>query len=206
MNNKNKGLIIVISGPSGVGKGTLIKELRSRRDYGFSVSHTTRYMRPGEQDGVDYHFVTREQFQQLVEAGKMLEHAEYNGNCYGTSYAAVMETVERGKDIILDIEVVGGSNVKKSCPEAVEIFLLPPSMEELERRLRGRGTENDATILGRLTRAREEILYAPHYDYIVVDRTPVQAADEIEEIINAIKRGSAFQAALADKLLSGGEI
>lgn len=203
MNNKNKGLIIVLSGPSGVGKGTVIKELRSRRAYGFSVSHTTRYMRPGEQNGVDYHFVTREQFMELVEGGKMLEHAEYNGNCYGTSYAAVMDTVEAGHDIILDIEVVGGTNVKKCCPEAVEIFLLPPSMEELEDRLRGRGTEDDAAVQGRLNRAREEILYAPHYDYIVVNRTPDQAADEIEAILTAVKRTAALCGELVDQLLSG---
>lgn len=204
--NKNNGLIIVLSGPSGVGKGTVIKELRSRREFGFSVSHTTRYMRPGEQNGVDYHFVTREQFQTLVDEGKMLEHAEYNGNCYGTSYAAVMDTVEAGRDIILDIEVVGGANVKKSCPEAVEIFLLPPSMAELERRLRGRGTEEETVIQGRLSRAREELPFAGHYDYIVVNRTPAQAADEIEEILASIKRKAEFRSEMTEKLLSGEEI
>lgn len=206
MNNDKNGLIVVISGPSGVGKGTLIRELRSRRPFGFSVSHTTRYMRPGEQNGVDYHFVTREQFMELVEGGKMLEHAEYNGNCYGTSFAAVMDTVEQGTDILLDIEVVGGSNVKKRIPEAVEIFLLPPSMEELEHRLRGRGTEEESAIQKRLERAREEISFAAHYDYIVVDRTPEQAADEIERILDTVKQSSSRCAGLAEELLAGGSI
>lgn len=203
MNEKKNGLIVVISGPSGVGKGTVIKVLRSRREFGFSVSHTTRYMRPGEVNGVDYHFVTPKQFEELVEGGKMLEHAIYNGNYYGTSFAAVMDTVENGTDIILDIEVVGGANVKKRMPEAVEIFVLPPSMEELEKRLRGRGTEEEETIKMRLARAREEISYAPHYDYIVVNRTPEQAADEILGILDAAKCTSDRCSDMAAALLEG---
>lgn len=201
MSHNKKGLIVVISGPSGVGKGTVIKELRSRRDFGFSVSHTTRYMRPGEENGVDYHFVTREEFAQLVEEGKMLEHAEYNGNCYGTSYAAVMDTVEQGTDILLDIEIVGGLNVKKTIPEAVEIFVLPPTMDELERRLRGRGTESESAIEKRLNRAREEIPVSAEYDYIVVNYTPQQAADAIEAIISAEKHRSWRSKELAERLL-----
>lgn len=203
---KTRGMIFVISGPSGVGKGTLVKELQKRRDYGFSVSHTTRGMRPGEKDGVSYHFVTKEVFQTLVDKGKMMEYTCYNGNYYGTSFAAVMDAVEQGQDMLVDIEVEGAANLRSACPEAFEIFLLPPSLEELERRLRGRGTEDEEVIQSRLARAREEIACAPNYDYIIVDRTPVQAADEIEEIIVSIKRRAAFRAEMAERVLAGQEI
>lgn len=203
---KKRGMIFVISGPSGVGKGTLVKELQKRRNYGFSVSHTTRTIRPGEKDGVSYHFVTKDAFQMLVDGGKMMEYTCYNGNYYGTSFAAVMDAVEQGQDMLVDIEVEGAANLRNACPEAFEIFLLPPSLAELERRLRGRGTEDEEVIQARLARAREEIACAPHYDYIIVDRTPEQAADEIEEIIVSIKRRAAFRSEMAERVLAGQEI
>ena len=136
-----KGLIVVISAPSGTGKGTVIQKLRELRSFSFSVSHTTRAPREGEVDGENYHYVSREAFQALVDQGKMVETTVYSGNCYGTSFAAIEDVISRGEDVVLEIEVEGGANIRKKYPEAVEIYLLPPSLEELERRLRGRGTE-----------------------------------------------------------------
>jgi guanylate kinase len=184
-----KGLIVVISAPSGTGKGTVIQKLRELRSFSFSVSHTTRAPREGEVDGVNYHYVSREAFQALVDQGKMVETTVYSGNCYGTSFAAIEDVISRGEDVVLEIEVEGGANIRKKYPEAVEIYLLPPSLEELEHRLRGRGTETEEVIRTRLSRAREELALVSQqpgvYDYFVVNGKVDQAARDIADILHA---------------------
>lgn len=177
----NKGIVILISGPSGVGKGTVVKEiLRDRDKYALSISATTRKKRDGEIDGVSYFFITKEEFTNRIEQGLMLEYAEYCGNFYGTPKAYVDETVNKGKNIILEIEVQGAENVKKIMPEAVSIFVMPPDMNALERRLRSRGTEDEETVRKRLDTAAVEMEKAVCYDYIVVN-------DRLEDCINDIK-------------------
>ena len=145
-----KGILFVLTGPSGVGKGTVLKEVRAHKPLFYSISATTRAPRAGEQDGVHYHFMTRETFRQLAEQGGFLEHAEFSGNCYGTPAAPVDEELQAGRDVLLEIEVQGAMQVKDIRPEAVRIFLAPPSFEELERRLIGRGTEEPEVIQRRL--------------------------------------------------------
>ena len=162
----SKGVLLVISAPSGAGKGTIIKRLMDDdRSLKLSVSATTRAPRPGEIDGEDYFFLSREEFDDLVKNGEMLEHAEYVGNCYGTPKGPVERWLEDGQDVILEIDVQGGQQVKKIMPECVSIFILPPSMKELENRLRGRSTEMDAVVDARLQAAREEVRHAEEYDY-----------------------------------------
>ena len=180
-----KGKLLVLSGPSGAGKRTVVAKLMERRnDVCFSVSATTRAPRPGEQDGVNYFFVSREQFEEMVRTGAMLEHAEYVGNCYGTPRAYVEQRLEEGYNVILDIEVQGARQVKAAAPEAVLVFLIPPTLEELERRLRSRGTESDEVIRGRLERAKEECR-SDFYRYIVVNDDADTAAKELDAIITA---------------------
>lgn len=180
-----KGKLLVLSGPSGAGKSTVVSKLMERRDdVCFSVSATTRAPRPGEQDGVNYFFVTRERFDEMVRTGAMLEHAEYVGNCYGTPRAYVEQRLEAGYNVILDIEVQGARQVMEAAPEAVLVFLIPPTLAELERRLRSRGTESDEVIRGRLERAKEECR-ADFYRYIVVNDDADTAAKELDAIITA---------------------
>lgn len=183
---KARGQLIVLSGPSGVGKSTVISELLSERsDIYFSVSFTTRTPRVGEADGVNYHFVTREQFEEMIARNELLEYAEYVHNYYGTSLRLIQEKLEQGIDVLLDIEVQGAAKVKTRCPEAVLIFIVPPSFEELSRRLHGRATDQEEVIQGRLTKAREEYQEIPNYDYLVVNDKVSEAAAEIIAILTA---------------------
>lgn len=186
LNKKRKGELIVLSGPSGVGKSTVISELLSRRrDIHFSVSYTTRAPRVGEADGVNYNFVSREEFERMIAAGELLEYAQYVGNYYGTSLKVIREQLDQGVDVLLDIEVQGAAKVREKCPEAVLIFIIPPSLEELSRRLYNRNTDSSDVISRRLEKAREECRESVCYDYLVVNDNVMEAAGEILSILEA---------------------
>ena len=181
-----EGRIVLLSGPSDSGKGTLVQALLDREGgrVRLSVSATTRAPRPGETHGVQYYFYSHEQFRALIERGEMLEYAEYCGNFYGTPRGPVEQALAAGQDVILEIEVQGALQVKAKCPQARMIFVVPPSAAELERRLRGRGTEADEVIRKRLRTAHAELAQAGNYDYILVNGD-LQAA--VEELAAAIR-------------------
>ena len=182
-----KGLMIVISGPAGSGKGTVNAHLLKTGDFVYSVSATTRAPRPGEVDGVNYHYISREEFLARIESGDMLEYTEYCGNYYGTPRKEAEEVLASGKNLILEIEVEGAGNVKNAFPDAVLIMLLPPSFSVQEYRLRHRGTETEEKIAERLTRTREELARADVYDYVVYnyDGKDTEAAEQIRAIVEA---------------------
>ncbi len=186
--SRKKGRLYVISGPSGTGKGTVCGELLKEIGNEFSVSMTTREPREGEVHGKDYYFVTREVFLESVEAGNFLEYATVFDNLYGTPKDMVMNRLERGRNVILDIDVQGGLQVKKAMPEAVLIFILPPSLEELRRRLEGRGTESAEKIEKRLGQALNEIKLIGEYDYYIVN-------ENIDEAVTLAKSIMAAEAA-----------
>ena len=188
LSKKLKGLLIVISAPSGTGKTTLTHMLlKAFPNMEFSVSYTTRKPRPGEVNGKDYFFVDRDTFERMIEEGDFLEWAEVYGNLYGTSKSQVLKALNEGKDVLLDIDTQGALQVKKNFPEAVLIFILPPSLKELERRLRSRGTDDEETIERRLKTARVEIERAPLYDYIVVNDVLEEAFEKLKSIVIAEK-------------------
>ena len=180
-----RGLLIVLSGPSGVGKGTVRKAIFERDDneFQYSVSMTTRPMREGEVDGVDYYFRTKEEFEAMIEAGEMLEYAEYVGNYYGTPLTYVNQTLDEGKDVFLEIEVQGAQQVKEKVPDGVFIFLTPPDLAELKARIVGRGTDSPEVIEERMRVARQEIEMMALYDYAVVNDQVQNAVDRIKDII-----------------------
>ena len=183
-----KGTLIVLSGFSGAGKGTVVKELLSRYDnYALSVSATTRKPREGEVDGREYFFKSREEFLQMIEKNMLIEYAEYVNNYYGTPKEYVIKQLEAGKNIILEIEIQGALNIKKQFPDAILMFITPPDGRELEKRLYGRGTEDDATVRARLKRAYEEADYACSYDYIVVNDDLDECVSTINSIIESEK-------------------
>ncbi|KUP07057.1 guanylate kinase [Bacillus coahuilensis m2-6] len=182
-----KGLLIVLSGPSGVGKGTVRKEIFSQDDtkFEYSISMTTRKPREGEVHGMDYFFHSREEFEQLIEEEKLLEYAEYVGNYYGTPVDYVRQTMDEGKDVFLEIEVEGARQVREKFPEALFIFLAPPSLSELENRIIGRGTETKELIENRMKEARKELIMMDLYDYVVENDHVESAVQKIKSIVVA---------------------
>ena len=180
-----RGLLIVLSGPSGVGKGTVLRSFINNPDLNlaYSVSLTTRSARAGEVDGINYHFVSRDYFKQRIDNGDFLEYAEFVGNYYGTLWTAVEELRNQGKNVLLEIEVQGALQVTKKCPEALSIFIIPPSFEELERRIRQRKSESDENIKKRLAKAKKEMSLIDNYKYIVCNDDPRLAAEIISVII-----------------------
>ena len=181
-----KGLLIVVSGPSGTGKGTVCHELLEETpELAYSISATTRAPRAGEQDGVNYYFLTREKFEAMIAEGGFLEHANVYGNYYGTPLGKIEERRASGQDILLEIDIQGALNVMERCPDGIFIFLLPPSIQELERRLRGRGSETEESLARRMGNAKKEIGIGRRYQYVVVNDTVEQAVKDIKSILVA---------------------
>ena len=187
------GILIVMSGFSGAGKGTIVKSLLKKHDIFLSISCTTRKPREGEVDGKDYYFVTREEFEKMIREGEMIEWAEYAGNYYGTPKKAVNDRLAEGKDVLLEIEVQGGMQVKKLFPEAVLLFVVPPSADELLNRLRTRGTENESQIGLRLEQTVREIEYIKDYDYIVLNDQLDKAVQTVLNIMESQRIRPVFQ-------------
>ncbi|AYW49364.1 guanylate kinase [Tetragenococcus halophilus] len=182
-----RGLLIVLSGPSGVGKGTVRKAIfdSEDNDFQYSISMTTRKQRIGEIEGEDYYFRTKEEFEDMIKKGQMLEYAEYVGNYYGTPLPYVQKTLDEGKDVFLEIEVQGALQVKEKVPDGVFIFLTPPDLAELRLRITGRGTDSEDTIDERMKVAREEIEMMASYDYAVVNDEVPKAVERIKSIISS---------------------
>lgn len=197
----NKGLLFVVSAPAGCGKDTILEQLFKKNDsVGYSVSATTRAPREGETDGVHYHFLTRERFEELIAEGGVLEYTQYCGNYYGTPRKGVEELLAQGKDVILKIEVEGAMNIRRLFPECCLVFILPPSMCELERRLRKRGTETEDKIILRTAQARNEIKFAENYDYLITNGELETAVDDLLAVIRAEKLRRSRNGALLDRL------
>ena len=184
---KNKGLLLVVSAPSGCGKGTILGEILKDDSFYYSISATTRAPREGEQDGVNYHFITKEEFEQRIAQGGMLEYAQYCGNYYGTPKKEVEQMREAGRDVILEIEVEGAMKVRALCPDAVFLFIAPPSVEELRRRLNKLGTEAAEVIEERVSQAARELSYADRYDYIIVNGELEKAIQDFRTVVRAEK-------------------
>lgn len=183
---KNNAKLIIFTGPSGVGKGTILADFFKRVDNNivYSISNTTRNPRDGEINGMHYFFISKEEFENLIKEDSFLEYACYSGNYYGTNKQFVEQKISEGKSVLLEIELQGALQVMKKCPDAVTIFIKPPTFEELERRLRGRHSEDDATILKRLDAAREELNNANKFHYVIENKVVDEAVSELIEIYN----------------------
>lgn len=197
----NKGILIVVSAPSGCGKGTILAEVLKDEKFYYSVSATTRSPRPGETDGVNYHFLGKEQFEELIKTGGMLEYAEYCGNYYGTPRDKVLEKINEGKNVILEIEVQGAMQIREKCPEAVFVFIAPPSVAELRNRLEKRGTETPEVINQRVSEAAQEISFAYRYDYVVVNNVLEDAVNDFISVIRAEELKAENQKNIIDEVL-----
>ena len=197
----NKGILIVVSAPSGCGKGTILAEVMKDEKFYYSVSATTRSPRPGETDGVNYHFLGREQFEELIKTGGMLEYAEYCGNYYGAPRDKVLEKINEGKNVILEIEVQGAMQIREKCPEAVFVFIAPPSVAELRNRLEKRGTETPEVINQRVSEAAQEISFAYRYDYVVVNNILEDAVNDFISVIRAEELKAENQKNIIDEVL-----
>lgn len=198
----NKGKLIVFSAPSGCGKGTMLEEILKNKNFRTAVSATTRTPRDGEINGISYHFLSREDFDRKISADEFLEHAEYCGNCYGTLKSEVDPYIEQGIDVILEIEVQGAMKIKALRPDALFVFIAPPSVKELRRRLKKRGTESDDVIEERISKASGEIELAVNYDYIIINDALEDAVDDFFAVIRAEKMKSAYSAEIIDKILN----
>lgn len=190
ISNKKRGILIVISGPSGVGKGTICKAFFNKnrdKNIKLSISCTTRKPRAGEVDKVNYFFVTKDKFNEMIKNNKFLEYANVYDNCYGTPADYVNENLDNGIDVVLEIDIQGALNVKKRCPDGIYIFILPPSMDELKKRIIKRGSETEESFKKRFTSAYNEIKYVKEYDYAVVNDTIDNSVEHIENIIDAEK-------------------
>lgn len=197
----SEGLLIVVSAPSGCGKGTILGEVLKYDNFYYSVSATTRAPREGEVNGVNYHFLSRDEFEKLIADDGMLEHAQFCGNYYGTPRKAVFDKLSEGKDVILEIEVQGAMKVHEKCPEAVMVFILPPSVETLRERLTKRGTETADVIEKRVAEAAREIEQAYNYDYVIVNDDLDTAVSDFLSVIKSEKMSVKHSRALIDKVL-----
>lgn len=195
-----KGILVVVSGFSGAGKGTIMKELLRRYDYHLSISATTRKPREGEVDGVHYYFRTKEEFTKMIEEGRLIEWAEYVGNYYGTPKEYVENYLNQGKDVLLEIEMQGGMLVKEQYPDALLLFVAPPSATILKERLSGRGTESTEEIQKRLTRAVDEVQYMKDYDYIIVNDVLEDAVEQVNQLIQNQHCKTCNQGMMIDKM------
>lgn len=197
----SKGTLFIVSGPSGCGKGTVLAEILKQDNVYYSVSATTRAPRPGEVNGVNYHFLSKDEFEKLIENGGMLEYANYCGNYYGTPKKPVEDMLAEGKNVILEIEVQGALKVMEKCPEAVSVFILPPSLKELRRRLHKRGTETEEVIEKRIGEAAGEIRKAVNYDYVMINGELEIAVSNLLSIINSQKLKKENSEYLIDEVL-----
>lgn len=197
----NKGTLFIVSGPSGCGKGTVLAEILKQDNIYYSVSATTRSPRPGEVDGVNYHFLSKDEFEKLIENDGVLEYANYCGNYYGTPKKPVEDMLAQGKNVILEIEVQGALKVMEKCPEAVSVFILPPSLKELRRRLHKRGTETEDVIEKRIGEAAGEIRKAVNYDYVMINGELEIAVSDLLSIINSQKLKKENSKYLIDEVL-----
>jgi guanylate kinase len=189
-----EGTLFIVAAPSGAGKSTLVNALLEREpDISLSISHTTRPPRPGEQYGRHYYFVERAEFEREVAEGIFLEHAEVHGNFYGTSRKTVQELLQQGRDVLLEIDWQGASQIRKTKPDCVSVFILPPSAAELERRLRGRGSDSEDVIERRLRNSRGEIAHAHEFDYIIVNDRFEDALETLQAVVRAVRHRSALQ-------------